>query len=218
MHKTSAASFGRELHTASPKMVVAVLLGAAALLAQWGDLLPSPDRAWNTALLLFLTAPLGLAIEAWRPAAGRWYALALLSGAIVVAHVWFALPGVLTLLALPVALGAAFAGVPAAAAVASAESGLLLLLVRIGHARPDTAPFTAWRHGRGVTLRTPAPCWKRRAAAAPSCNWRSTTWRWPTGSWQSRMTVWRRRACWPNRRKRPKRLLWPTSATSSAHR
>ncbi|MGQ9684008.1 MAG: sensor histidine kinase, partial [Anaerolineae bacterium] len=137
MHKSSAASFESELHTASPKMVIAVLLGVAALLAQWGDLLPIPDRAWNTALLLFLTAPLGLAIEAWRPAAGGWYALALLSGAIVVADVWFALPGVLTLLALPVALGAAFAGVPAAAMAAAAESGLLLLLLRAGHARPE---------------------------------------------------------------------------------
>jgi len=130
MQEPGARGFAAELHTVSPRLIVAALLTAAVLLTAWGDVLPHPSLWWNYALVLFLTAPIGLALELWRPSLGRWYTLLILTAAIWLANAWFDLPGAPTLLALVVAFAAAMIGLPAAAVTAVGESGLLLLFAR----------------------------------------------------------------------------------------
>ncbi len=128
MTKSDARGFESELHTASPRVVIAIILGLAVAITMENRILPKPSMASDVALVLYGLGIVALLLDVWNPLVGRWFTLATLVVAVQLGNAWLRIPGFLTLLAVPTALAAPFISLPAAFGIAVAETGMLWLL------------------------------------------------------------------------------------------
>lgn len=126
----TAAAFDTEF-LISPKLVLALIVAMSCLLALGAELLAYPwpvvSAGMSLAVVFTGIALLGGLLVDWRPLAGRWFTILLLSVVVHAYGLWLDLPGALAWAAIPTAFAATLVGIPAAALTAVAESALILL-------------------------------------------------------------------------------------------
>jgi signal transduction histidine kinase/CheY-like chemotaxis protein len=128
----SASSFKSELRT-SPRLMIAILIIMALIVSFVSDSQRNPlfrSRLSLLMLLIFSMAAVLWIFEGWKPLLARWSMIIGLIALVHLGNAWLAIPGCLTLMAIPTGLAAAFISLSAATVVAIAETTLLLLLPR----------------------------------------------------------------------------------------
>jgi hypothetical protein len=133
MNTLTVPRFDAELRI-SPRPVLillaisGILVGAYLSMASAGESLSS--RGLSFALITWALAAALWFLEDWHPLLGRWATIAALAIVIPWVGQWFALPGFLALLSIPIALTAALISPPAAALATVAQTILVLLMPR----------------------------------------------------------------------------------------
>ena len=120
----------------SPAPMIATLaaVGQLALLLAVGRADSGPHLEMQLFGLLCLSlAPVNWALNSWNDRIGRWAISLTMVGLILLADRWFRAPGLLSVLSIPTVLLATTVGMPAAIALACAETaGLALLAPAVG--------------------------------------------------------------------------------------
>ena len=127
MTDTHALGFDADLHVPAMAAIVSlIVLGATATFVSL--LLSLDSRIVFFALLLYALAALIWGLDQRRPLLARWVTVVGLAILVALADRWLAVPGVLALLAIPVAVGAAMIGPGGAVVAGVGVSGLLAIL------------------------------------------------------------------------------------------
>lgn len=135
--KEAIAGFRAEL-SMSPRWFIVIPLFLALLLFFLGEVqVPSErERLQNLALLTFLLAVAIWLLLLWQPWASGWLGIAGLIALITIAEQTLAIPGLLSLLSIPVVLATAAYGL----AAGSATAGVVTLLLLLNPNRATIAP------------------------------------------------------------------------------
>jgi len=118
----------------SPQPLFALYFGLTMISAVVMEMLRWQARAVPFAVLIWGLSIAGWLLCNWRPAVGRWLAIAIPAVAALAAHSGLGLANVLPFLALPVVLAAALVGIRASVGVTFVQSLVLLQWWRLGRA------------------------------------------------------------------------------------